>query len=122
MATESRMEGVAKGLHSSLARHGYGFQFAFTKLAADLSRADRSPGILPVLEFPVEVRGAGTRIDIIFQHKVANALLVCECKRVNPAFGDWCFVRQPKFIDGFIDRVTHEILINPSVAIGRLIV
>ncbi len=114
MTTESRVAGVAKGLHSSLARHGYGFQYAVTKMAADLSRADRSPWILPVLEFPVEVRGSGTRIDIIFQHKVANALLVCECKRVNPAYSDWCFVRQPKFIDGLIDRISYEILIKTS--------
>ena len=106
----SRMGGVAKGLHSSLARHGYGFQYAVTKIAADLSRGDRSPWILPVLEFPVEVHGAGTRIDIILQHKFANALLVCECKRVNPAFSDWCFVRQPRFIDGLIDHITYEII------------
>jgi hypothetical protein len=47
-------------------------------------------------EIPVSVGGYTTRIDFILQLQPRAQdlrLLVAECKRVNPAFGQWCFAK-----------------------------
>jgi hypothetical protein len=52
-----------------------------------------------VSEFPVQTRGKDSRVDFILRIKSVWSsppiLLVCECKRSNPAFADWCFARTP---------------------------
>lgn len=71
---------------------GFGFQYAVLKTAEELFNKKTSPWIFSVAEFPVEVRGQPTRIDFILPHNTADLWLVCECKRANPAFSDWCFL------------------------------
>ena len=46
---------------------------------------------LEVTEFPVSVRGTSTKIDFILLKKRPQVYLIGECKRVNPAFSNWCF-------------------------------
>ena len=50
-------------------------------------------------EFPVETKGAATRIDFVLHGKSEfsgiAAYMVCECKRPNPAINQWAFVRAP---------------------------
>jgi hypothetical protein len=45
-------------------------------------------------EFPVEVKGRGTRIDIVMSGP-DKLLVVAECKRANPSHRDWCFAASP---------------------------
>lgn len=79
--------------------HGFGFQERVRKVAQDLYNDGKSHWCPVVAEFPVEVQGRGTRIDFILQSRQGMDLpvvyLVCECKRVNPARGAWCFCPQP---------------------------
>lgn len=89
-------------LTEALNRHGYGFQYSVLKAADDFFRTTRDwdPGWYPlVAEYPVELQGKSTRIDFILQSHAPDGgdpiFLICECKRVNPAFGEWCFFRAP---------------------------
>jgi len=79
----------------ALSRHGYGFQYAVLREAEALFVKQESPWIPWVPEFPVEVQGKGTRIDLIFKHNRRQLYLVCECKRANPSLANWCFARAP---------------------------
>lgn len=83
-----------------LNRHGYGFQFSILKKADELIKQRRSAWQLEACEFPVDVQGAGTRIDFVLQRAArfyhpTPLYLLAECKRANPALSNWCFVRAP---------------------------
>ena len=45
-------------------------------------------------EFPVCVQGEGTRMDFILKHRMGY-YLIAECKRSDPKFSNWCFMRAP---------------------------
>jgi len=80
--------------------HGFGFQERVQKVARDLYDAGESRWRRVVAEFPVEVQGRGTCIDFILRCRKTDEqlpvylYLICECKRVNPARGAWCFCRK----------------------------
>ncbi len=80
-------------------RHGYAFQFAVLQRTKQLFDERASPFRFEVSEFPVQIRGAHTRIDFILRKREGQLLLVAECKRANPALSNWCFVRAP-FVRG----------------------
>ncbi|HEV7487338.1 MAG TPA: hypothetical protein VGQ65_16825 [Thermoanaerobaculia bacterium] len=95
-------------------RHGYAFQFAVLQRAKQLYEESKSPFRFEVSEFPVQVRGAHTRIDFILKKREGKLLLISECKRANPALSNWCFVRAP-FVRGnrsverpMIDRLRRD--------------
>ncbi len=108
------------GFHHVLNRHGYGFHYSVLRQAEAAYKAGRSKWGFEVAEFPVEVRGHGTRIDFILKHRDLNHLLVAECKRVNPALADWCFVRAPYVrVNPRDGRILAEHLVRGSD--GRLV-
>lgn len=85
---------VAKGFEKVLNSHGHGFQYSVLKEASRLLCNIRSSHWqAEVPEFPVEVQGYGTRIDFILKHTTRPIYLIAECKRVNPALANWCFVK-----------------------------
>ena len=59
--TEQFTHSFAKVLN----RHGYGFQFSILRKADELIKQRRCACELEACEFPVAVKGAGTRIDFI---------------------------------------------------------
>ena len=82
--------------------HGFGFQYAVIEAAGNLYRCQKSAWFFEVTEFPVSVQGESTHIDFILNrrqldapHNGKSCLLIAECKRVNPALSNWCFVRAP---------------------------
>jgi hypothetical protein len=80
----------AESVRAALGKHGYGFQYAVIREIRRLYR----PGAawqVDGTEFPVQVRGVSTHVDLTARSK--HGLLVCECKRVDPALGIWCFGR-----------------------------
>jgi len=76
---------------NELNRHGYPFQNSVMRAATELFEAGKSPWIFRAAEFPVSVRGKGTHIDFIFEHRDKPIFLIGECKRANPALSNWCF-------------------------------
>jgi len=77
-------------------RHGYGFQYSVLSTANKLSIAGTSTWQFQAAEFPVEVKGYGTRIDFILRRRgEPPSYLLAECKRANPALSNWWFARAP---------------------------
>ncbi len=95
------MEGsaeITKALESVLDSHGYGFQYAVLAATDRLFKPTIRGGSrwrLPIAEFPVEVKGAHSHIDVILEHCLRPMFMVGECKRANPALRNWCFLRAP---------------------------
>ncbi len=90
---------ITTRFEKALNRHGHAFQYSVLEEAYSLYKSGKSLWVPWVTEFPVEVQGSGTRIDIVFHHPQRNYYLVCECKRANPALANWCFARAPRHHD-----------------------
>jgi len=86
---------IKDSLKKILNTHGYGFQYALLRLVCTLQDDARGNWNFVAAEFPVEVRNKSTRIDFILKNKNNNIYLICECKRVNPAYGYWVFLKSP---------------------------
>ena len=76
-------------------RHGYAFQNAVLAATDAAFREGRSRWVFEAAEFPVDLRGSGTRIDFILSTSGTPCWMLAECKRVNPAYSDWFFVKSP---------------------------
>jgi hypothetical protein len=75
-----------------LNRHGYALQYAALD-ALDKVRSNHY--VFEAAEVPVEVRGRVTHIDFVLRQSGYPVYVVAECKRANPAFCNWCFVKAP---------------------------
>jgi hypothetical protein len=87
---------IQKSFQQGLNLHGYGFQFSVLQKAHDEAEFGQSRWRFSVAELPVQVQGAGTRIDfVLFRQAVpwSRTVMICECKRSNPKFSNWCFIR-----------------------------
>lgn len=83
-------------LQAVLNSHGYGLHYAVIRRLSDLAQKKPAfPWRVVAVELPVEVRREHTRIDIVLKHSRRPVYLICECKRVNPALSEWCFLRGP---------------------------
>jgi hypothetical protein len=121
------MEEIRKQLNILLKKHGYGFQYRVLKLVCDLANMKESRWIFEASEFPVEVQGERTKIDFILRLNNTRIYIVAECKRADPKFSNWCFVKAPyvrlnqKTEEFFVDRVRYEkTLANCRVTQDRL--
>lgn len=83
--------------NKTLNSHGYPFQYAVVQAAKDACAKRKSCWIFEASEFPVQTNHKDTKIDLVLKSndKDHNYLLIGECKRVNPAYGCWCFVKAP---------------------------
>ena len=88
---EQENSDVGERFRRTLNRHGHSFQYTVVKRALDLNRERRSEWEYLDSEFPVIVNNKSTRIDFIFCKARPTIFLIAECKRVNPAYSDWCF-------------------------------
>jgi hypothetical protein len=86
---------VAESFAVQLNEHGHGFHYAVLNKVKELEEEHRSSWRFEVAEFPVKVDNRGTRIDFVLMHKEYPLLMVAECKRSNPAYAWWCFIRAP---------------------------
>jgi len=107
---------VREGLRKVLNTHGYGFHYAVLRNAYELHANGKSRWFFEATEFPVSVGGFDTRIDFILRSQDQSDIywdcfLIAECKRVNPALSNWCFVRTPYVRRNHSERVILEKLI-----------
>jgi len=88
-----------KSFEEVLNRNGFGFQFSVLAECKEVSTTWESRWRFLASEIPVEVRNVGTKIDFALEHTVNASgfsdVMICECKRVNPAFARWCFIPAP---------------------------
>lgn len=91
---------------AAINRHGYGLQHravaeareAFEENKASAHGAER--WLFEGIEMPVRVQEHDARIDIVLRDSQSRHFLAVECKRVNPAFGTWIFLRIPTVARG----------------------
>lgn len=98
-----------KRIALAMNRHGYAFSNKVIEVASCLAEAGRSRWVFEAAEFPVEVGDYGTRIDFILWAHGTNYWMLSECKRVNPAFSDWFFLRTPYVRRDHHDRYVAEV-------------
>jgi len=89
------MQEIKNKLEQQLNQHGYGFQYSVLEYIRRLFAKKQSQWVFEAAEFPAEVQGKGTRIDFILKLKDTRLFILAECKRVNPKFSNWCFVKAP---------------------------
>lgn len=99
---EAHRTRVATAFNKVLNTHGYGFHYSMLEKLNELYDKSRSLWYFEAAEFPVEVNGHGTRVDLILRRTASGGFrgttpffLLAECKRVNPALGNWCFIKAP---------------------------
>lgn len=102
---------VTGAFKNVLDRHGYSFQYAVLNKARELADSHKSFWHFEASEFPVEVQAAPTHIDFLLKKGCTNLVLVCECKRANPALANWCFAKIP-----YLRRKVE----SPSVIVERV--
>ena len=95
MSSEQLNGDVSIGLRKILNNHGFGFQYAVLRRSEELFRIRKSIWIFEAAEYPVSVKNYDTRIDFILKSMNCERYIVAECKRANPAFSNWCFVKTP---------------------------
>jgi len=78
---------------NSLNMHGFSLQHTIRRVVQDCFSQNLSDWRMEAVEFPVEVQGFGTRVDLILSHRNESVWLLGECKRANPALKDWCFAK-----------------------------
>jgi len=87
---------VSQLLKKSLDFHGHSFHYAVMKKLEELGNAQTPWGNF-LTEFPVQNKGQNSHIDFVLGSVDRNTFLIAECKRVDPAKGNWCFVKTPYF-------------------------
>ena len=100
---------------TELNAHGFGFQHAVVQM---IHRHRDNMWEAAATEFPVAYRDRSTHVDVLawcFQRK---ALMVAECKRVNPAFGNWVFARSPFTFERDQQETWLEQLVPPDSTIS----
>lgn len=75
--------------------HGYGFQYRVAKEIESLHAQAKIQWYISAIEYPINIHGKHSRIDLILKHNYRNTYIVVECKRANPAYSDWVFSRSP---------------------------
>jgi hypothetical protein len=111
---------VSRWFKVQLNRHGYPFQSAVVAASKNSRWGDW------LVEFPVQGKQRSTRIDIVFRHESdEGGLLVSECKRVNPASSNWCFMTRPYSEKGpaykggfYFDSVRQD---SPSIVLEHAV-
>lgn len=84
-----QLDEVRRRFATRLNEHGYAFTYAVLESITKNPQGWR----VEASEFPVDVRGKGTRIDFVLRHWRASLFLVGECKRANPRTASWCFAK-----------------------------
>jgi hypothetical protein len=102
-------EPVLKASVTTLNEHGYGFQYAVLQKVSALFDSGQSSFKVEGSEFPVAVGPddkKNTKIDFVAirlgkmpahtdKGRGPKLFLLAECKRANPAYSDWCFIKAP---------------------------
>lgn len=106
-------------------RQGHPFQNRVLAEAVRLHEIGESSWSFEAAEFPVEV-DQGTKIDFILSDRRRLHWMLAECKRVNPAYSDWLFLRTPfvrrnhteQFIVDTVERAPWGAVTASSVSLS----
>ena len=115
---------IASGLRKVLNMHGHGFHYAVLRRVDQLYLNGQTSWVFDGAEFPVVAGHETTHIDIILRSRSYRTYLIGECKRVDPARGNWCFAKAPYtwrnpseevIFDQFICGPSNSIIQKPCI-------
>lgn len=115
---------IASGLRKVLNMHGHGFHYAVLRRVEQLFSNGQISWVFDGAEFPVVAGHETTHIDIILRSRSYKNYLIGECKRVDPARGNWCFVKAPYtwrnsseevIFDQFICGPSNKLIQKPCI-------
>lgn len=101
---------IDEDFEETLNKQGFGFQYAviseIKRLIEEKFKDNEYRGFpnwsIDCAEVPVEVQGYNTHIDFVLtrqrnsENRTEGVLkIIAECKRVDPAVSNWCFLRAP---------------------------
>lgn len=98
MRVMAELDDIDAGARKSLNTHGHSFAQALVHRLAQLRRGTTlCPYRFLIAEYPVEIHGQHTAIDLILENVRVqpNQVVIGECKRVDPKVGRWIFARTP---------------------------
>jgi|ERR1043165_2606885 hypothetical protein len=87
------LKGLEKAVLNAIESHGHALQFVALRQFNFLSARGLSEWEPLVAEFPVSCGDHETRVDFVLKHKTRDLYLSCECKRPDPKFTSWVFLR-----------------------------
>lgn len=92
--TEDEKLALSNLLRNQINTHGYALPQRLAEIIRQLAiGGDMFPWQFQATEFPIEARNNSSRIDIVLKAKASDIFLLIECKRINPAISNWCFVK-----------------------------
>jgi len=110
--SEETAEQRAERFAATLNRHGHPFQYRVLAELKPLQDSGWTVWNLEAAEFPVSTDDGGTRTDFVLWAHGTAWWMIGECKRVNPAFGEWFFLRAPYIRrmhqEGFVAEVATQ--------------
>jgi hypothetical protein len=83
---------LTASLRKVLESNGQPFQYGLLERIRAVVSGGSSRWRFSAAEFPVAVRDATTHVDFVLE-STSRRILAVECKRVNPAHSEWCFIR-----------------------------
>ena len=89
MTQPTKSDNIKDALNES----GIPFQYAVIRAFDQIKKDNQSTYFWDhvTTEMPVECHGKTTHVDAVFAG--SDVFLICESKRVNPAFSIWCFAK-----------------------------
>jgi hypothetical protein len=88
---ESETARITRQSKDILNKNGYSFHYSVIRELNATIQKWKFYGA----EIPVSTRGKNIHIDLVFQDTSSLFYLIGECKRVQPNFSDWVFVKTP---------------------------
>ncbi len=85
----------AEQFKNALDSQGHSFQYAVVE---EFRCTQGSKWLFEACEFPVVCKSKPIHVDVLFGQRSnygLHAYLVCECKRTDPAYGNWIFAKAP---------------------------
>jgi hypothetical protein len=90
----SELDDIAAGATKRLNTHGYAFEQAVIHRCVQLHRHGLSQWRFVISECPVDLHGEPHHIDFVLYDAGKAAVIVVECKRVDPARARACFLKR----------------------------
>lgn len=101
---------LTNSLVNEVNQNGYGFQNAVFQKLENLYKNKNSVWHFHASELPVHFNGRETKIDLVLQHRETRHFMVIECKRSNPAYSEWCFLKSFEYRRNYKEKLIFNCL------------
>jgi hypothetical protein len=90
----AELDDIAAGATKLLNCQGHAFEEGVIQHCRTLLDSGQSDWTFRLAECPVDLHGRPHHIDFVLEHRRRTAVMLGECKRVDPSRARWCFVKR----------------------------